>query len=321
MFRKNTSILNISCKRILKEHVYKNKNYLISLIVFLILVLTSYLAFHNFPSKKIAEGNIDNTNVTVIESHNSSTMQDINSLNKTNSENNLIIKAEDTLINDNRGVPVLYYHSVSDSADNEVTITPAMLKTQLKYIQDEGYVTLTLSEFKSYILDNSPIPKKSIVITFDDGYMDNYYNAFPILKDLNMKATIFCITCELDGSYYLSKDAIVEMSNNGIDIQSHTVTHPKLDEMTYDKQLIELTESKKTLESITGKKIDSVAYPFGNFNNDSVKAAKEAGYTLGFTTKRGLSDRDDDPLKLDRIYINSKYDMNTFKEILTETKK
>jgi peptidoglycan/xylan/chitin deacetylase (PgdA/CDA1 family) len=313
MFGKNKSIINISCKRIFREHVFKNKNYLISLIVFLILILASYLIFHNLPSKKIAEGNIDNTNVTVTESHNSSTIQDINYLNKTESENNLV--------NDNIGVPVLYYHSVRDSADNEVTITPAMLKTELKYIKDEGYITLTLSELKSYILDNSPIPKKSIVITFDDGYMDNYYNAFPILKDLNMKATIFCITCELNGSYYLSKDVIVEMSNNGIDIQSHTVTHPKLDEMTYDKQLTELTESKKTLESITGKKVDSVAYPFGNFNNDSIKAAKEAGYTLGFTTKRGLSDRNDDPLKLDRIYISSKYDMNTFKEILNETKK
>ena len=196
-----------------------------------------------------------------------------------------------------------------------------MLKTQLKYIQDEGYATLTLSELKDYILNNSPIPKKSILITFDDGYMDNYDNAFPILKDFNMVATIFCITSNLDGSYYLSKDAINEMSNYGIDIESHTVNHPHLNEMTYDEQLTELIESKKTLESITGKKIDSIAYPFGDFNDDSIKAAKDAGYTLGFTTKRGLSDRDDNPLKLDRIYISSKYDMDTFKEILNKTKK
>ena len=64
------------------------------------------------------------------------------------------------------------------------------------------------------------------------------------------------------------------MSNYGIDIESHTVNHPKLDEMTYDKQLVELTESKKTLESITGKKVDSIAYPFGDFNNDSYKSSK-----------------------------------------------
>ena len=151
--------------------------------------------------------------------------------------------------------------------------------------------------------------------------MDNYHSAFPILKDFNMVATIFCITSNLDGTYYLSKDAITEMSNYGIDIQSHTVNHPHLDKMNYDEQLTELKQSKKTLESIIGKKVDSIAYPFGAFNDDSINAAKAAGYTLGFTTKRGLSDRDDNPLELDRIYISSKYDMNTFKEILAKTEK
>jgi peptidoglycan/xylan/chitin deacetylase (PgdA/CDA1 family) len=225
------------------------------------------------------------------------------------------------LVNDNVGVPVLYYHSVRESADNEVTITPEKLRMQLKYIKDQGYITLTMSELKNYLLDNSPIPQKSIVITFDDGYMDNYYNAFPILKDLDMVATIFCITSNLDGSYYLSKDAITEMSNYGIDIQSHTVNHHKLDKMTYSEQLAELKTSKKTLEAITGKEVTSIAYPFGNFNDNSIKAAKDAGYTLGFTTRRGLSDRDDNSLKIDRIYINSNYDMSTFKEVLTKTEK
>ena len=111
------------------------------------------------------------------------------------------------------------------------------------------------------------------------------------------------------------------MSNYGIDIESHTVNHPKLNELTYDEQLSELIDSKKTLESITGKKIESIAYPFGDFNDNSIKAAKDAGYTLGFTTKKGLSDRDDNPLKLDRIYVSSNYDMNKFKEILNTTKK
>ncbi|WP_160688723.1 polysaccharide deacetylase family protein [Clostridium sp. C2-6-12] len=225
------------------------------------------------------------------------------------------------LINDNRGVPVLYYHSVRESADNEVTIKPEILREHLKYINEQGYTTLTMKQLEDYILNNSPIPEKSILITFDDGYMDNYYNAFPILKEFNMTATIFCITSELDGSYYLSKEAIKEISDYGIDIESHTVTHPHLNKLKYDKQLEELLESKKTLEGITGKEITSIAYPFGDFDDNSVKAAKEAGYTLGFTTKLGLSDRNDNPLVLDRIYISSEYNMNTFKELLNKTKK
>ena len=312
MYKKITSRI----KKASKNCIFKRK--ITFPIVFLILILTSYLIFHNIPSKEIIEAKPDNENT--IESEDSSLTEEDNFATKDASSLNKAT-IETTLINDNRGIPVLYYHSVRESADNEVTITPELLRTQLQYIRDDGYVTLTLSELKAYILNNSPIPAKSILITFDDGYMDNYDKAFPILKDLNMVATIFCITSNLDGSYYLSKEAITEMSNYGIDIESHTVNHPKLNEMTYNEQLAELIESKKTLESITGKKIESIAYPFGDFNDDSIKAAKDAGYTLGFTTKKGLSDRDDNPLKLDRIYISSKYDMDTFKEVLNKTKK
>jgi len=294
------------------------KNILTFSIIILVLILIGYLIHNNISSKKITTYNVDT--VDELKSENDFETQE-NSNNDKGIIQNMQSFNESTLVNDNRGVPVLYYHSVRESADNEVTIAPEMLKTQLKYIKDEGYVTLTLRELKEYLLNNSPIPNKSIVLTFDDGYMDNYHSAFPILKDFNMVATIFCITSNLDGTYYLSKDAITEMSNYGIDIQSHTVNHPHLDKMNYDEQLTELKQSKKTLESIIGKKVDSIAYPFGAFNDDSINAAKAAGYTLGFTTKRGLSDRDDNPLELDRIYISSKYDMNTFKEILAKTEK
>ena len=319
MSRKNNSI-----KTTFKNNFLKNKKISCFLIIILVLILSGAFIYNNISSKKTTP-----YDVAILEKHTfeNDFIGETNSKTQENSNNNKSILEdmrhfdEATLVNDNRGVPVLYYHSVEQSADNEVTITPEILKTQLKYIKDEGYVTLTLSDLKEYLLNNSPIPNKSILITFDDGYMNNYNNAFPILKDLNMVATIFCITSNLDGSYYLSKDAIKEMSNYGIDIQSHTVNHPHLDKMTYDEQLSELKESKKTLESITGKKVESIAYPFGDFNDDSIKAAKAAGYTLGFTTKRGLSDRNDDSLKLDRIYISSKYNMNTFKEILSKTEK
>lgn len=225
------------------------------------------------------------------------------------------------LISENIGVPVLYYHSVDENAENEVTITPEMLEKQLDYINDNDYITITMSELYDYLINNQPIPKKSIVITFDDGYMNNYTEAFPLLKERNMKATIFCVGNSLDGSYYLSKDAIKEMSDYGIDIESHTVNHVHLDTLNYDEQLSEIKNSKEILENITGKDVTAIAYPFGDYNDDSIKAAKEAGYKLAFTTHLGLSDRNDDIYKLDRIYISSNYDMNTFKELLKNTSK
>ncbi len=317
MFKEKNEMLEFFKTNILRKKFIIIFSFIISLLV----LISSFIYINSFSYNKSISNSTDtkarsaDNSKTQLNSHFSSEV----SFNQENAHESKFNNA--TLINDNIGVPVLYYHSVTEPESNEVIISPEKLRTQLKYIKDQGYITLTMSELKNYLLNNSPIPNKSIVITFDDGYMDNYLNAFPILKELNMNATIFCITSNLNGSYYLSKEAIKEMSDYGIDIESHTVSHQKLDKMTYEKQLEELNESKKTLESITGKTVDSLAYPFGNFNDDSVKAAENAGYSLAFTTNRGLADRNDTPLKLDRIYVSSKYDMNTFKEILTTTKK
>ena len=225
------------------------------------------------------------------------------------------------LTSENIGVPVLYYHSVETNSNNEVTITPEILEKQLNYINDNGYVTITIKELYDHLKNNQLIPEKSIVITFDDGYMNNYTEAFPILKKLNMKATIFCVGNSLDGSYYLSKNAIKEMSCYGIDIESHTVNHMHLDTLSYKNQIEELKKSKEILENITGKEVLSIAYPFGDYNEDTIKAVKEAGYKLAFTTNLGLTDRNDNIFELDRIYISSYYDMNTFKNLLENTTK
>jgi len=179
-----------------------------------------------------------------------------------------------------------------------------------------------MSELNDYILNNTPIPEKSIVITFDDGYADNYANAFPILKELDMKATIFVISNFTDNDgYYMTSQQLKEMSDYGIDIQSHTASHLHLNELSYEEQLNELKTSKEKLESITGKPVISVAYPFGDYNDNSVKASKDAGYSLSFTTNRGLSDREDNSLALDRIYVSSTYNIDQFKEVLSTTAK
>ncbi|MBW6410472.1 polysaccharide deacetylase family protein [Clostridium weizhouense] len=303
--------------------LFTKNTILIFIICILILVSGGYLTY-----KKLSDSNtstIENTTTDNDNSNDSNTSisnDDANNSLSNNSEQEKKLPEKNiNLVNENIGVPVLYYHSVQQTEDNEVTISPQKLRNELRYIKDSGYTTITMRELQDHLLNNSPIPEKSIVITFDDGYMNNYTNAFPILKDLGMKATIFCITFKLDGQYYLSEHAIKEMSNYGIDIESHTAGHPDLTTMTYEEQLSEFKESKETLEAITGKPVITVAYPYGNYNADSMKAAKDAGFSLGFTTKLGLADRDDNPFSLDRIYINSNYTMDTFKNLLSNTKK
>ena len=257
---------------------------------------------------------------------NNNSINNSNNITPTNTDeyanlNNTDISKDINLTSDNIGIPVLYYHSVNKNADNEVTITPDALEKQLNYIHDNNYVTITIKELYEHLKNAAPIPEKSILITFDDGYMNNYTEAFPMLKKLNMKATIFCVGNSLDGSYYLSEDALKEMSDYGIDIQCHTVNHVHLDTLSYEEQLSELRHSKEIIEKITGKEVLSVAYPFGDYNSETIKAAKEAGYKLAFTTHLGLADRNDNIYALDRIYISSYYNMDTFKQLLKNTEK
>lgn len=297
----------------------KNKNlkYIIIILLSIIFLILAYIFINGVTSKNNNNSvNSDNKSENSVYSNLIESIDDsIKNNNKKNRFENV------SLTSDNIGIPVLYYHSVDENAANEVTITPEKLQEQLDYINDNNYVTITMTELYDHIENNKPIPEKSILITFDDGYMNNYTEAFPMLKELNMTATIFCVGNSLDGSYYLSEEAIKEMSDYGIDIESHTVNHVHLDTMSYDEQLLELKNSKNILEKITGKEVLSLAYPFGDYNDNTIKAAKDAGYKMGFTTKLGLSDRTDDIYKLDRIYISSSYDMNTFKNLLKNTAK
>lgn len=297
----------------------KNKNlkYIIIILLSITFLILAYIFINGVTSK-----NNNNSVNSDNKSENSVYSNLIESIDDNIKNNNNKNRFENvSLTSDNIGIPVLYYHSVDENAANEVTITPEKLQEQLDYINDNNYVTITMTELYDHIEKNKPIPEKSILITFDDGYMNNYTEAFPMLKELNMTATIFCVGNSLDGSYYLSEEAIKEMSDYGIDIESHTVNHVHLDTMSYDEQLLELKNSKNILEKITGKEVLSLAYPFGDYNDNTIKAAKDAGYKMGFTTKLGLSDRTDDIYKLDRIYISSSYDMNTFKNLLKNTAK
>ena len=295
-----------------------NKNFKLKKLIILslsLLIIAASLVFFLNSAKKTnttldnstdtSSENTDNTNSEVI-SHEENRFENIK------------------LTNEDVGVPILYYHSVLPDAEvtthNEVTISPEKLKEELMIVKELGYTTITISELTDYLNNNNPIPEKSIVITFDDGYTDNYVHAFPILKELNMKATIFMIASQVDSGYYMSASQLKEMSNYGIDIESHTDNHVYLDKLSYEKQLKELKDSKEKLEKILGKNVTSIAYPYGNYNEDTKRAVIDAGYTLAFTTNKGLAKRTNNKVELNRIYVSSDYSLELFKERLLNTK-
>lgn len=223
-----------------------------------------------------------------------------------------------SVINDNRGVPVICYHYIGEdpSGKSPLIISEEKFKEHLKTIKDNGYITLTMEELNDYLFKDRPIPEKSVVITFDDGSIDNYTKAFPILKEFNVKATMYVISDYINRSGYINSDQIKEMSDYGIDIESHTVSHRRLSTLSYEEQLKELKDSKEAIQKLTGKPVIAIAYPEGKYNEDTKKATIEAGYSMGFTVDRGYADRSDNAAELNRICVDYTYKPKHIEKIL-----
>ncbi|MDP4179037.1 MAG: polysaccharide deacetylase family protein, partial [Bacillota bacterium] len=192
---------------------------------------------------------------------------------------------------------------------------------QLQYLKDNGYSTLTLNEIYDFIINHKCIPEKSVALTFDDGYNDNYTNAFPLIKEYGYKATVFVVTNWIDkeGYPYINSEHLKEMDAAGMDIESHTLNHDHLPTLSYDKQLETLKNSKKYLESLLNKKVNFIGYPFGEEDENTIKAAKTAGYTMGFLSYGKWADENQGTYTLARVYISSYFDINEFAKRISNT--
>ncbi|WP_097025624.1 polysaccharide deacetylase family protein [Clostridium peptidivorans] len=198
-------------------------------------------------------------------------------------------------------IPVLMYHSINVKSTNNLIITPQEFDKQIKWLKDNGFTPLFLDEVYSMLTTGKDIPLKPVALTFDDGYVDNYTEAYPILKKYNFKATIFLITDSIGQHSVLNEEQIREMYANNIDFQSHTASHHELNVLPYQKQLDELVRSKEALSKLLNKNIDCICYPVGRYNADTIKAAKTAGYKIGFTTKPGHAKQSDGLYTLTRV--------------------
>lgn len=184
-----------------------------------------------------------------------------------------------------RKIPILMYHAISDAPNTALAnffVRPAELEAQLKYIAKKGYQSITFED-----LDNIGAFSKPIMITFDDGYKDNYTILFPLLKKYNMRATIFVVTNTLWSEGRLSQEDIVEMSNSGlVSIQSHTKNHHLLTELERPALIDELSSSKDCIEELTGQPVMALCYPQG-YMNAEVRAAAAEYYSYAVINSGG----------------------------------
>lgn len=198
-------------------------------------------------------------------------------------------------------IPVLMFHSIKSNGKNDLIMSPVEFEKDMKWLKDNKYTTLSMEKLYLILTTGKNVPERPIVLTFDDGYEDNYTNAFPVLKKYNFKATVFLITNYIGQNGFLKTDEIKEMYANNIDFQSHTANHQELNILSYPNQLSELKKSKEVIESLIHNNTNVLCYPVGKYNETTKKAAKDTGYKMCFTTKYGFSTSSDGFYTLTRV--------------------
>ncbi len=220
-------------------------------------------------------------------------------------------------------VPILTYHHVrdvllvADRSDIEFSVSPKSLEEQLSYLHDKGFQTLSLNDLAASFENREPLPPKSVILTFDDGFRDFYTNAFPLLKKYNMRAVSFYVVGYSKFPGYMDTQMLREIHNSGlVDVQAHSMSHLMLTKLTPEEQRSEIFESKRILEEILSKKVNYFAYPYGDFDQNIINLVREAGYKLAFGTLPGDILRKSDYLSLPRLAVTGFDDLKRFSQKL-----
>ncbi len=190
------------------------------------------------------------------------------------------------------------YHKIDHGyATSKLSVSPQSFRRQIEFIVRKNIKVISLEQ----LVDMSV--GRTVAITFDDGFLNNYFHAFPVLKEYGMPSTIFIITDRIGGDNYVTWDQIREMAKNGVNIGSHTKSHRPLIELSEAEAREEIIGSKRTLEDALGMRIKAFSYPLGAFNDEIIDIVKRAGYSSACATNPPAKYKGTDPFSLRRIKI------------------
>ena len=192
---------------------------------------------------------------------------------------------------------------------------PKLFAKHIKFLRHNGYNLISLEDIAEFFGGGTQIPANAVVVTFDDGFRDNYENAFPILQHYGVPATIF-LTSGLMGktNLWLARNGfpekkmltwsqVKEMNSAGISIGAHSASHVQLSQLPTAMAKAEIEGSKKTIEDHLGRPVDYFAYPYGQSNEEVRELVEEAGYVLACSTRAGFNNYDTNKYKLLRIEV------------------
>jgi peptidoglycan/xylan/chitin deacetylase (PgdA/CDA1 family) len=219
------------------------------------------------------------------------------------------------------GVRILGYHRIADAADS-LAVSPADFRAQMRAVIESGATPIRLDAALGLLRE--PVRDRFVCVTFDDGYRDNLLAAAPVLADHGIPATIYVPSRIIDGEvpfhWYddpppaLSWDEVGELVRGGfVDVQSHTLTHPLLPQVSSERSHGEITRSKLEIEQHVDYAVTSFCYPAGLYGPREVEFVREAGYAAAVTTNPGVNTGAGDLLQLRRTLIYGADDLGTFR--------
>jgi len=217
-------------------------------------------------------------------------------------------------------LPIFVYHLIRERAIEStealrLTVAPDIFESQMSYLGAKGYETLALADLAAHFREGKPLPEKAVILTFDDGWEEQFETAVPILRNYGLRATFFVVTNYVGHHEFFSWDQIRTLISYGMTIGSHSRHHPDLAEISSADELRdEIETSKAILERETGTSIDAFAYPYGAYNHETIAAVERAGYTTARADKFGLvhSEADLYTLKI----VTAPNDLETFEKML-----
>ena len=219
-------------------------------------------------------------------------------------------------------ITVLRYHTVEPEGSARLreeekfyNVTPEKFREQVYYLKKSGYSAVSLKELIS-IEQNDKLPRKPIMLTFDDGHISHYETVLPILKECGFKGVFFLVVNEIGKEHRLNWEQAKALKNSGMEIGSHSLNHAIINKYSYPNLILELKASKLELEENLGTEILAFSIPRGMYSPKISNVARGMGYKLVFTSFAGNISLYSNPYCLRRMGMRSGYSMKEFISIV-----
>jgi peptidoglycan/xylan/chitin deacetylase (PgdA/CDA1 family) len=217
-------------------------------------------------------------------------------------------------------VPVLCYHNLAPQSKGRMILAAKVFEEQMRYLKKQGYRVVNLKEFLEFVSLKRQLPRRSVLLTFDDGYRSFSQYALPVLKELGFTATLFVYTDYVGaGSNAFTWADLKKLQQDGFDVQAHSKSHGDMVRASgepaneYDKRLeAELSQPRALFQKNLGFAPEILAYPYGRQDDAVVRRTKERGYAAAFTVRRQGSPSFVDPLRIHRSQIYPEMSMDDF---------